>query len=342
MATRVLIADDSSLMRRLIGDFLTGEGFVVNAAKDGREAVELARAQRPDVAILDVRMPVMDGISALRELVSMGVPTIMFSSLTAEDSKVTMEALEIGAFDFMLKPGGMVTLSIDEVKSDLLRKVRAAAISKHIILPRTAVRFKPAKRKSGKPATAAIVVASSTGGPSMVKALVESLRSEIDAAVLIVQHMPPVFTKSFAERLSETSKIPVKEAEDGETIEEGTAYLAPGDYHMEVTNTPIPRVSLNQGPKVNFVRPAADPLFISASRRFGKRTIAVVLSGMGSDGAKGALAVKSSGGYVIAQDEQTSIVYGMPKAVVDCGAADEVLPIGKMGQRVMDLVLKLF
>ncbi len=338
---RVLVADDSSLMRRLVSDTLRGEGFEVLTASNGKEAVELAAKNKPDAAVLDVRMPVMDGLAALKEFVSTGIPTVMFSSLTKEDSQVTMDALEVGAFDFVPKPGGTVTLDISEVRDDLIRKVRAAVISKKIPI------LRPKTGKSGRvegvhaPASSVLLIAASTGGPSFVKALVQSLGSDLEAAVLIVQHMPPVFTKFFAERIASGSRIPVKEGEEDDEVRAGLAFLAPGDYHMEVTSDPVARLSLNKGPKVNYVRPSADPLFISAARRFGRRVVAVILSGMGSDAKDGALAVKSFGGHVIAQDETTSVVYGMPRAVIEAGATDEVLPFDEIPKRVNEILSRL-
>ncbi len=338
---RVLFADDSSLMRKLVFQTLKEGGFDVILASDGKEAVEKALIERPDAAVLDIRMPKMDGISALREIVPLGIPVVMFSSLTREDSQVTMDALEAGAFDFVLKPGGFVTLDISEVKGELLSKVKAAIVSKRVPLIRRVGVISKEKYVGTTPAKAALLVAASTGGPSFVKDLVQSLDVGGRYAVLIVQHMPPVFTKFFAERISTASRIPVREASNGEPVLEGVAYLAPGDYHMEVSMDPIPRIILNQGPKINYVRPSADPLFISAAKRFGRKTVAVILTGIGSDGTDGAIAVKACGGTVIAQDEKTSVVYGMPKSVAESGSADYILPFDKIPERINEIFAKL-
>lgn len=339
---RVLFADDSSLMRKLVFQTLKEGGFEVILASDGKEAVEKALNERPDAAVLDIRMPKMDGISALREIAPLGIPVVMFSSLTREDSQVTMDALEAGAFDFVLKPGGIVTLDISEVKGELLRKVKAAIVSKRIPLVRRVAIGPKEKCTSASPANAALLVAASTGGPSFVRDLVQSLDGGGRYAVLIVQHMPPVFTKFFAERISSSSRIPVREASNGEPILEGVAYLAPGDYHMEVSMDPNPRIILHQGPKINYVRPSADPLFISAARRFGRKTVAVILTGIGSDGTNGAIAVKANGGTVIAQDEKTSVVYGMPKNVAESGSADFILPFDEIPDRINEIFAKIF
>ncbi|MEN3037514.1 MAG: response regulator, partial [Candidatus Methanosuratincola petrocarbonis] len=218
---RVLFADDSSLMRKLVFQTLKEGGFDVILASDGKEAVEKALIERPDAAVLDIRMPKMDGISALREIVPLGIPVVMFSSLTREDSQVTMDALEAGAFDFVLKPGGFVTLDISEVKGELLSKVKAAIVSKRVPLIRRVGVISKEKYVGTTPAKAALLVAASTGGPSFVKDLVQSLDVGGRYAVLIVQHMPPVFTKFFAERISTASRIPVREASNGEPVLEG-------------------------------------------------------------------------------------------------------------------------
>lgn len=340
---KVLVADDSKLIQRLVGDLLKSNNFEVITASNGIEAIEAAKSARPDVVILDVRMPVLDGLGALKEIAPLGIPVIMFSSITYEDSKTTIEALELGAFDFVPKPGGAVTLDISEVRTELLMKVRAAAMSNISPFIRYQKRRAPpcALSRSRSIATSAILVAASTGGPSFVKRLVQEIPADVGAAVMIVQHMPPVFTRVFAESMSSSSKIPVKEAEDGEPILENHAYVAPGDFHMEVSNTPIPKVSLNKAPRINYVRPAADPLFISAARRFGSRLLAVILTGMGSDGMIGARHVKEAGGVVIAQDAATSVVYGMPKAVADAGLADEILAFDLILKRVPEISKKL-
>ncbi len=339
---KLMVADDSALMRRMLADWFASSGdFEVHFVKNGREAVDLAPTLRPDVAILDVNMPVMDGVSALRELVKLGIPCIMFSSLTTADSRVTMEALDIGAFDFVPKPSGTGSSEMAEIKTEILKKVVLAARSRRIPLgvhPKAGSALPPAEEV---PAEAAFLIAASTGGPSVIKSMIQSLSPPLGAAVLIVQHLPPFFTKAFAEHLAAHSRVPVKEATNGECIYEDRVYLAPGEWHMEVSGSARPVIALNRGPKINYVRPSADPLFVSAARYFGSRTLAAVLTGMGNDGTRGAIAVKAAGGYVVAQDEATSAVYGMPKGVKDAGAADEVLSAEGLITRLPVLLQRL-
>ncbi|MCX8182681.1 MAG: chemotaxis response regulator protein-glutamate methylesterase [Candidatus Methanomethyliaceae archaeon] len=334
---RVLVVDDSAIIRLFVKDLLIAEGFEVITAKNGREALEIASKSAFDAAVLDINMPLMDGISLLKEFVRMGIPSVMFSSLTTDSSKVTIEALDIGAIDFVPKPSVDLAMNINSVRKELLDKVKIAIMSKRIPIPRMHLskRSQVLEIRKEVPAKRAILIAASTGGPSMIKSVLHDLPKQLGAAVLIVQHMPPLFTKAFSESLATFSSIPVKEAEHFEPVYEDNAYVAPGDYHMEVLDD---RIFLHKGEKVNFVRPSADLLFFSAAKQFGPKVVAVILSGMGSDGAKGALTVKKAGGHVLVQDESTSIVYGMPKAVVEIGAAEEILPIDKMPKRIVDFL----
>jgi two-component system chemotaxis response regulator CheB len=355
---RILVADDSALARLFVRDVLLSEGFEVILAKNGKEALELASISRPDAAVLDVNMPVMDGISVLKEFVNMKIPSIMFSSMTTESSRVTIEALEIGAVDFVTKPGSSAALDVEEIKDDLIMKVKIAILSK--VFPSFKAQHEKvisisssssssyssslslslqAGASPERVAERAVIIAASTGGPSMVRSVIGALRPPIGAAVLVVQHMPPLFTKAFAESLAKKSSLSVKEAELGEEICEDKVYVAPGDYHMAVS--PDMRVILHKGEKVNFVRPAADVLMYSAAKYFGPSSIAVILSGMGCDGAKGALAIKRAGGHVIVQDEATSVVYGMPRAAVEAGAAEDILPIGDIPEKILRLLKKI-
>ncbi|MEM3365852.1 MAG: chemotaxis-specific protein-glutamate methyltransferase CheB [Candidatus Methanomethyliaceae archaeon] len=334
---RVLVADDSAIIRLFVRDLLISNGFDVLTARNGKEALEIASKTALDAAVLDINMPILDGISLLKEFVKMGIPSVMFSSLTTDSSNITMEALDIGAIDFVLKPCGNFAKNTSELRKELLEKVKIAILSKRIPIPRMHFqrRSQLLEINKGAPAKKAVLIAASTGGPSMVKSILHNLPKQLGAAVLIVQHMPPLFTRAFSESLANFSSFPVKEAEHFEIIYENNAYVAPGDYHMEVLDD---RIFLHKGEKVNYVRPSADPLFFSAAKKFGSRNVAVILSGMGSDGAKGALAIKKAGGHVLAQDESTSIVYGMPKAAVDAGACEEILPIDKIPKKIVEFL----
>ncbi len=351
---RVLIADDSRLTRRLLRKLLESDGRieVIAEASNGEEAVRKALELSPDVVIMDVVMPKMDGISAIKEILkSKPIPIIVFSSITQEGSKATLDALEAGALEVIPKPGGTpIPTSISEIKEELLRKVRVLAtigkakliargVKTSITAPKIYVR--KARPLTEEPAPAVAFIASSTGGPQTLMRVVPKISSRIRAATLIVQHMPPLFTKSLAERLDKASEIRVKEAEEGDEVLVGHGYLAPGGYHMLVkVRRGKPVIELDKGPKVHGVRPAADVTMKSIAEVWGPAIVAAVLTGMGCDGAEGAAAIKARGGYVIAQDEATSIVWGMPKAVVERGLADAVLPVDKIGDEI-NRVLRL-
>lgn len=330
---RVVIADDSRLLRRMVKELLESSPYirVVGEASDGEETLEIVERTNPDVLLLDIVMPRKDGISVIKELMrKKPLPIVVFSSLTRENADITLTALELGAVDFLLKPGGLPTpLNIESIRDELIKKVRVAAYVGPIRLTINKMTVRRATIKTAqflyKTANVAVVIGASTGGPSIVRQILSRLPGDLPAAVLVVVHMPPLFTKLFAERLDQASALTVKEAVDGEKILTGHAYVAPGGFHMCVSKTVEGAViSLKKGPKIHGVRPALDVTLDSVAEVFGARTIAVILTGMGCDGANGALKVKKYGGYVIAQDEASSVIYGMPKAVVDVGAADLV------------------
>ncbi|MCS7098577.1 MAG: chemotaxis-specific protein-glutamate methyltransferase CheB [Candidatus Methanomethyliaceae archaeon] len=332
---KIIVAEDSALMRSILKDTLTSEGYEVFLAKNGKEALDAVKKMNFNAAILDINMPLIDGISVLKEFVKLGIPSIIFSSLTKESSNLIMEAIEIGAIDVVQKPE--IAVNIDEVKDELLKRIRAAIDCKiPPPLPEISKRSFMAKIANKSIAKKAVLIAASTGGPCLVKYILQNISSNLGAAVLIVQHMLPPFVKVFVENLAKTSKIPVKEGTLSETIYENMAYVAPGDYHMVVTNEK--KILLHKGEKVNFVRPSADLLFYSAAKAFGPYTLAVILSGIGCDGARGALYVKKAGGKVIVQDESTSVVYGMPKSAIEIKAVDEVLSINEIPRRIAEIV----
>ena len=351
---KVLIADDSRLTRRLLRKLLESDPRieVIDEASNGEEAVRKAIDLSPDVIIMDVVMPKMDGITAIKEILkNRPIPIIVFSSITQEGSKATLDALEAGALEVIPKPGGTpIPTSLSEIKNELLRKVRVLAtigkakliargVRASVAIPKVVVpKIKPVTEE---PAPVVAFIAASTGGPQTLMRVVPKISARIRAATLIVQHMPPLFTKSLAERLDRASQIRVKEAEEGDEVLVGHGYLAPGGYHMIVkVRRGKPVIELNKGPKVHGVRPAADVTMKSIAEVWGPATVAAVLTGMGCDGAEGAAAIKARGGYVIAQDEETSIVWGMPKAVVERGLADAVLPVDRIGDEI-NRVLRL-
>jgi len=329
---RVLIVDDSPFIRRMIGDWLSGEPDieVVGTCNDGDEAVEQNRKLKPDVITLDVEMPKRDGISALREIMDKD-PTavLMVSSVTLEGAKLTMTALDIGAFDFVTKPQGASSLKFVEAKQELLDKVRAA---KHARLSVTHGSFAKVSEVSGSTDKVALI-ASSTGGPKALTALWRALPKRFPAPILIVQHMPEGFTASLAHRLDEICTVPCKEATARDKVTPGLALVAPGGKHMLVRDDGS--IELNTEPTVHGVRPAADLLFASAAQVYGERIVGTVLTGMGVDGAEGSVAIRKAGGVMLGESEETAAIYGMPKAAKAAGGIDAEFPLHEMAHAIV-------
>ena len=327
---RVLVVDDSAFMRYTLSHHLGSQPDmeVVGMASDGLEALGLVETLRPDVITLDVEMPRLDGLSAV----------VMMSSLTKEGAAVTVEALTAGAVDFVTKPSQ--TTSVHQVLGELVEKVRQAARVR-VRAPAALLGTRPRAEKGSTPASGSrkevdrvVVVGSSTGGPGALRELFARLPADLPAGMVVVQHMPANFTRSLAERLDELSPMSVKEAEKGDRLYQGWALVAPGGYHVTLTRTG--QVQLSEGPPVNGVKPAVDVTLMSAVAAFGEKALAVILTGMGHDGRDGARALKQAGGMVFAQDEETCVVYGMPRSVVEAGLADAVLPIEEMSGAVAE------
>jgi two-component system chemotaxis response regulator CheB len=343
---RVLVVDDSAFTRKVVSDMLGSDPdiTVVDIARDGRAAVEKARALRPDVITMDVEMPVMDGLEALREIMGdRPVPVVMLSALTREGAATTIEALELGAVDFVAKPSHSMTIGLGEIRDQLVAKVKLAARAK-VRVPAAASSGRlgggeSRKPRSGKESDIAVVIGSSTGGPSALNQVLPALPGDIKAGVLVVQHMPPGFTRSLAARLAEASAITVKEAEAGDRLVDGLALVAPGGHHLSVTGAG--EVVLSQDPPRHGVRPSVDTTMESAARVYGDRLVGVVLTGMGRDGAAGMAAIKAAGGRTIAEHESTCVIYGMPKAVVEQGLADVVVPVQEVGGAIAQMVREL-
>ncbi|WP_097017559.1 protein-glutamate methylesterase/protein-glutamine glutaminase [Orenia metallireducens] len=355
---KVLVVDDSAFMRKVVSEMLeeADDIEVIDKARNGIDALRKIETDEPDVITLDVEMPKMDGLEFLQklpELIGKNIPVIMLSSLTTKQSKTTIKALELGAIDFVAKPSGSISLDIDQVKQELIEKVRIAAGAKSKLakISKTFSRtLKPVKKRvistkkiTAKPSistratglTKLVVIGSSTGGPRALKEVVTLLPEDLDAAVLIVQHMPPGFTTSLAQRLDKLSDIRVKEAAEGDRLEKGLALLAPGDYHMTIENG---QVKLNQNPKVHNVRPAVDVTMESIAYDYNSNTVGVILTGMGKDGAEGMKLIRDNGGKTIGQDEETCVVYGMPKVAYEIGGVEVVKPIDRIAEEIVRMV----
>lgn len=344
--TRVLVVDDSHLMCRIIRDIINSDPDleVIGEAHNGYEAIELVRRLKPDVVTLDVEMPKMNGLETLKYIMRVYPrPVIMVSSLTQEGADATIKALEYGAVDFIPKPSAN---ELKEFKENIIRKIKEVSRVPIRLLEFKAQRLLQEQKHKVKRipvlARKIVVIASSTGGPQSLLKIFPKFPEDIDAAILVVQHMPPKFTNSFAKRLDSISRIEVKEAEDGDVIEKGKAYIAPGGYHMEVSiYNKKPKIKLNKKPKINGVRPSADPTMITAAEVFKSKTVGVVMTGMGSDGARGLAKIKEAGGITIAQDRETSIIFGMPKAAIELGVVDHVVPLGNIPYTVLSALKTL-
>ncbi|MFN3242705.1 MAG: chemotaxis-specific protein-glutamate methyltransferase CheB [Planctomycetota bacterium] len=331
---RVLIVDDSLATRSAVSRALSREMDleVLRPASSGAVAIERTIKESPDVVVLDVDMPGIDGLEVLDELCirKPGLPVIMFSGLTERGAEITLDALARGATDVLAKPadGGDVA----ETMALLARKVRELGSGRE----RREARARP---RRGSQTVEAVVVGVSTGGPNAMADLLPRFRGDLAAPILVVQHMPPVFTRQFAERLDRRSALRVREAQHGDVVAAGDVWIAPGDRHMSIERRGTEVViELSDGPEENSCRPAVDVLFRSAAACYGDGALGVVLTGMGQDGFCGSQSLVAAGAQVIAQDEETSVVWGMPGAVVRGGLAARVLPLpmiaGEIERRV--------
>lgn len=334
---RVLIVDDSAFARFAISRQLQSdpEIEVIDFARDGVEALEKVMTLKPDVVTLDVEMPRMDGLSALGQIMSAcPTPVVMLSTLTSEGAQTTIKALELGAVDFFLKPSLTTPAGAYGTGDDLKTKLKIAArvnvLNWSAMVSRKRVPLKPKEHTVSEPSPPKeiVIIGSSTGGPRALYQVIPALPAGIRAAILIVQHMPPGFTRSLADRLDQLSEITIKEAEAGDVLRQGEALLAPGGYHMIVKKSGV--VDLNRNPPVCGVRPSVDVTMESAAVFFGASCVGVVLTGMGSDGTKGTSFIKSAGGKVIVEDKSTCSIYGMPKSVAEAGNADYIVPLPRI------------
>ncbi len=356
---KVLVVDDSALVRKITTDILESDPdiTVVGTANNGQTAIYRNKQLDPDVITMDIEMPILDGLSALREIIYTNPkPIIMMSVLTQHGAEATFQALEYGAVDFIPKPSSMLNLTVDEIGELLIAKVKNAYKSK----------VKPLKRLSGEPpleeklspgrrvripvtpppekvttdkktSSRLIGIGTSTGGPSALINIFRSFPKDFPSSILVVQHMPEGFTRAFSERLDTISELKVKEAEEGDEVKPGWAYIAPGHSHMAVDiSSRSNRLRVYPGEKVRGHRPSIDVLFHSMADRFGENNIGVIMTGMGRDGADGILRIRDRGGYTIAQNEETSVVFGMNRVAVQNGAIVDVLPLSDIAKKIVE------
>ena len=348
----VLVVDDSVVVRRLVSDVLSSDPAieVVGVASNGKIAIAKIPQLNPDIVTLDVEMPVMDGLETLvrlRELYPR-LPVIMFSTVTERGASATLDALERGANDYVTKPAnvGSVSASMDAVKAQLIPKIKSLTLGRRGAAPMDPAPVPMRPLVTRPAATAAsrvdvVVVGVSTGGPDALTTVVTALPPDLPVPVVVVQHMPPVFTALFAKRLDTKSHLTVTEARTGDRVEAGRVLIAPGDFHLRLSANAAGVVAhLDQGTPENYCRPAVDVLFRSAVEAFGRGVLAVVLTGMGSDGTNGAAHIVQAGGSVVVQDEATSVVWGMPGSVVAAGLAAEVLPLGDIARAIQSRVAR--
>jgi two-component system chemotaxis response regulator CheB len=338
---RVLVVDDSVVVRRLVSDALTVDPQieVVGIAQNGSIAVAKAQSLRPDLITMDIEMPVMNGIEAVKAVRALGLkmPILMFSTLTAHGAAATLDALAAGATDYVTKPTnhGDMSQATRVIGAELLPKIKG--LLRRPAGPRAPTTLAPRPAQVRPPR--AVVIGSSTGGPEALSKVVTGLTIALPVPTLIVQHMPPLFTAQLAARLDRIGPNRVVEAQGGEPLEPGVIYIAPGDHHLEVVDG-RGRVAtrLSQGDRVNFCRPAVDVLFRSAVDVFHGDLLGVVLTGMGADGREGSRSIVDAGGRVFAQDEATSVVWGMPGSVATAGLAHQLLPITGVAEAIMRAV----
>jgi len=341
---KVLVVDDSALMRKIISDMLASSPDieVIARANNGKDAIEKVTRLKPDVVTMDLEMPVLDGLHALGYIMSeCPTPVIILSAENSSDKTIT--AFQYGAVDFLPKPSGNISLNLTNIKDELIKKIKAAAEVKITRLGFIEEQIKEVKEKPVKKTgdKKIVIIGTSTGGPRALQHVIPLLPPSLGAAVLVVQHMPSGFTKSLADRLNSLSMMRVREAQEGDVVEPGIILIAPGDFHMEVkqrqkAGKTVEVIALNKGDRVQGVRPSVDVLLNSVAPIYGKNSLGVILTGMGSDGHLGIEKLKKAGGKVIAEDESTCVVYGMPRAVIEQKLADFILPITKIAEGIVE------
>lgn len=348
---RVLIVDDSSFMRKAIRGMIEDdpEIQVIDVARDGREAVQKVLELRPDVVTLDVEMPVMDGLSALKKIMQeCPTPVLMLSSITEEGALCTFNALDLGAVDFIPKHLDDFSFNIFKIKKGITDKIKAAAkvrvkrqVSKEIPVVLEDKRVGSlTDEKFATQRVAIVAIGASTGGPRAVQQVLSSLPTGLPVAFLVIQHMPEAFTGPYAERLNQLSHLDIKEASNGDKIKSGQVLIAPGGTQTKLFKESAleVRVKLENSPEDSLYKPSVDVSLFTVADCYPSRALGVILTGMGSDGARGIRAIKDTGGKVLVQDEDSCVVYGMPKAIVDEHLEDKIIPLSKMAGEIVNMV----
>ena len=349
---RVLIVDDSVVIRRVLREVLASdpEIEIAGVAANGQIALAMVEQVNPDLITLDIEMPVLDGLETLKQLRERyaALPVIMFSTLTQRGALATLDALALGARDYVTKPeGNTVSTSIEKIRAELIPKVKALTgyrLSAEERPKRAVTRMEPIRRSLPAMSRAPIdvvAIGTSTGGPNALARVIPSIPANFPVPVVVVQHMPPTFTRFLAQRLAATSQVPVEECSLGGPLDPGTVWIAPGDYHM-VLHRKGARIELatHQGMPENSCRPSVDVLFRSVAEVYGDGALAIVMTGMGQDGLRGAEKIRETGGQVLVQDEESSVVWGMPGFVAQAGIADAVLPLDRIGPELVRRVLQ--
>jgi len=334
---RVLVVEDSVLMIHVITEMLNSDSRlqVVDSARNGKEGIEKVISFDPDVVTLDMEMPVMDGTEFLKNIMNVHpVPVVMLSAYTKEGARETIEALKLGAVDFVAKPSGSISLTIRDMKKELIEKiVLASGIKRERLQSAPQCELYPQAYIPSNQTTRVVTICSSTGGPRALCAILSALPKNLNACILIIQHMPGEFTSLLAERLDRLSPLEVTEARGGEPIHKGKVYVAPGGKHLEVTDEG--KITLTDKPKKHSVRPSCE-VTLKSLAFFGERLLAIILTGMGRDGSGGLCSVKERNGRVIVEDRSTSVIFGMPKAAIKTGYVDKIVPLHDIAKEVVD------